>query len=131
MIVLLIHPCFCFQLYSTRFILISYRNTVSGKRNARLSLYQTMEVLRIVRRRGSYIFLDKRLTDGSEVVSLKQQLPFPSRKVPTTHFSYRLRRPQGPDLTERIRSVGKAVTSLRIEPGNFRLVGQCLHQPLY
>jgi hypothetical protein len=61
-----------------------------------------MEAHRIVRRRGSFIFQDSRLTDGVEVVSLKHQLRFPSRKVPGTRFSYRLRRPQGYDSAERI-----------------------------
>jgi hypothetical protein len=30
----------------------------------------------VVRRRGSHIFLDNRLTDGSEVVSLTRRPPF-------------------------------------------------------
>jgi hypothetical protein len=34
-------------------------------------------------------FLDNRLIDGSEVVGLKHQLPFASRKIPDTHFSKR------------------------------------------
>jgi hypothetical protein len=31
-------------------------------------------------------FLDNRLTDGSEVVSLTSQLPFTLRSIPGTHF---------------------------------------------
>jgi hypothetical protein len=31
-------------------------------------------------------FLDNRLTDGSEVVSLKRRLPFTAKKIPGTHF---------------------------------------------
>jgi hypothetical protein len=31
-------------------------------------------------------FLDSRLTDGGEVVSLTHQLPFTPRKIPGTHF---------------------------------------------
>jgi hypothetical protein len=38
-------------------------------------------------------FLDNRLTDGSEVVSLMHWLPFSPRKVPGTHFCYRLSQP--------------------------------------
>jgi hypothetical protein len=33
-------------------------------------------------------FLDNRLTDDSEVVSLTRRLPFTPRKIPGTHFSY-------------------------------------------
>jgi hypothetical protein len=32
-------------------------------------------------------FLDNRLTDGSEVVTLTRRPPFTSRKIPGTHFS--------------------------------------------
>jgi hypothetical protein len=35
-----------------------------------------MEAYRVVRRRGSHIFVDSRLTDGGEVVSLTCQQPF-------------------------------------------------------
>jgi hypothetical protein len=31
-------------------------------------------------------FLNKRLTDGDEVVSLMRRLPFTARKIPGTHF---------------------------------------------
>jgi hypothetical protein len=41
---------------------------------------------RVVRRRGSHIFLDNRLTDGDEVVSLTRRPPFAPRKIPDTHF---------------------------------------------
>jgi hypothetical protein len=33
-------------------------------------------------------FLDRQLTDGSEVVRLTRWLPFTSRKIPGTHFCY-------------------------------------------
>jgi hypothetical protein len=33
-------------------------------------------------------FLDKLLTDGSEVVSLRHQPPFTPRKIPGTHSCY-------------------------------------------
>jgi hypothetical protein len=39
----------------------------------------------VVRRRGSHIFLDNRLKDGSEVVSLKRRPHFTPRKIPGTH----------------------------------------------
>jgi hypothetical protein len=45
-----------------------------------------MEAHMFVRRRGSHIFLDNRLTDGSEVVSLKRRPPFTPRKIRDTHF---------------------------------------------
>jgi hypothetical protein len=35
-------------------------------------------------------FLDNRLTDGSEVVSLTQRPPFTPKKIPGTHSCYRL-----------------------------------------
>jgi hypothetical protein len=35
-----------------------------------------MKAHRVVRRQASYIFLDNRLTDGGEVVSLTRRLPF-------------------------------------------------------
>jgi hypothetical protein len=35
-------------------------------------------------------FLDNRPTDGGEVVSLTRRPPFTSRKIPATHFCYRL-----------------------------------------
>jgi hypothetical protein len=31
-------------------------------------------------------FLDNRLTDGSEVISVTRQLPLNPRKIPVTHF---------------------------------------------
>jgi hypothetical protein len=34
-----------------------------------------------------FFFLDSRLTDGGEVISLTCQLPFTPRKIPGTHFS--------------------------------------------
>jgi hypothetical protein len=46
---------------------------------------------RVVRRRGSH----SRLTDGGKFVSLTRRPPFTPRKIPGTHFYYRLSRPQG------------------------------------
>jgi hypothetical protein len=49
----------------------------------KLSLYQAVEVRRVVSRRGS---LDSRLTDGGKVVSLSRRSPFTRRKIPGTRF---------------------------------------------
>jgi hypothetical protein len=40
-------------------------------------------------------FLDSRLTDGGEVVSLTRRWAFTPRKIPGTHICYRLIRHQG------------------------------------
>jgi hypothetical protein len=50
-------------------------------------------------------FLDSRLTDGGEVVSLTRRPPFTARKIPGTHFCYRLSRPQGHSVAGRVRTV--------------------------
>jgi hypothetical protein len=50
------------------------------------ALLQDVETHRVVRRRGSHIFLDNRLTDGSEGVSFTRRPPFTPRKIPGTHF---------------------------------------------
>jgi hypothetical protein len=47
-------------------------------------------------------FLDNRLTDGGEVVSLTPRLPFTPRKIPATHFYERL------SAARRIRSIEKS-----------------------
>jgi hypothetical protein len=52
-------------------------------------------------------FLDNRLTDGGEVVTLTPRQPFTPRKIPGTHFSCRLSRPYGHSATGRIRSTNK------------------------
>jgi hypothetical protein len=41
-------------------------------------------------------FLDNRLTDGGEVVSLTRRPPFTPRKIPGTQLCYRLNRSPGP-----------------------------------
>jgi hypothetical protein len=51
--------------------------------------------------------LDNRLTDGGEVVSLTRRPSFTSRKIPGSHFSQRLSRPEGHSAAERIRSIEK------------------------
>jgi hypothetical protein len=62
---------------------------------------------RVVRRRGSHIFIDNRPTDGSEVVSLTCRPPFTLRKIPDTHFCWRQSQPQGYSAAGRIRPVEK------------------------
>jgi hypothetical protein len=52
----------------------------------KLSLHQGVEAHRVARRRGSTHFLDNRLTDGGEVVSLKLRSPLTPRKILVTHF---------------------------------------------
>jgi hypothetical protein len=52
----------------------------------KLSIWQAVEAHRVVRRRGPPHFLDNRLTDGGEVVSLMRRPPFTPRKIPGTHF---------------------------------------------
>jgi hypothetical protein len=57
---------------------------------------QGCEKLRIPQR------LDNGLTDGGETVSLTHRSPFKPTKIPGTHFSQRLSRPQGHSAVERI-----------------------------
>jgi hypothetical protein len=70
----------------------------------KLSLQQAMKAHRVVRRRGSHIFLDNRLTDGGEVVSPTRRPPFTPSKIPGTHFC----RPQGHSAAGWIRSIEKS-----------------------
>jgi hypothetical protein len=53
-------------------------------------------------------FLDNRLTDGGEVVSLTRRPPFASRKIPGTHFCQRLSRSQGHCEAGRIKPIEKS-----------------------
>jgi hypothetical protein len=48
-------------------------------------------------------FSDIPLTDGGKVVSPTRRPLFTPRKVPDTHFCYRLSRPQGHSAVGRIR----------------------------
>jgi hypothetical protein len=48
-------------------------------------------------------FLDNRLTDGGEVVSPMRRRPFTPRKIPGTHFCWRLSRPKGHGAAGRAR----------------------------
>jgi hypothetical protein len=61
-----------------------------------------------VRRRGSHIFSRQSLTDGGEVDSLMRRQPFTPRKIPGTHFCYRLSQPQGHSAAGRVRSIEKS-----------------------
>jgi hypothetical protein len=58
----------------------------NGARKIKLPLQQAVEAYSIVRRRGSHIFLDNRLTDGGEFVSFTGRPPFTPRKMPGTYF---------------------------------------------
>jgi hypothetical protein len=53
-------------------------------------------------------FLDNRLTDSGEVVSLMRWLPISPRKFSGTHFCWRLSRPQSHSVAGRIRSTEKS-----------------------
>jgi hypothetical protein len=52
-------------------------------------------------------FLNSRHTDGVEVVSLTHRPVFTTRKIPGTHFCYRLSRSHGHSAAGRIRSFEK------------------------
>jgi hypothetical protein len=58
-------------------------------------------------------FLDNRLTDGGEVVSLTRRPPFTPRNTSSTHFCYRLSRHQGHSAAGRIRSTEKSSDLIR------------------
>jgi hypothetical protein len=69
-------------------------------------------------------FLDNRLTDGGEVVSLTRRPPFILRKIPGTQFCQRLSRAQNHSAAGRMTSSG-------VEPTIFRLVAWSLNQLRY
>jgi hypothetical protein len=52
-------------------------------------------------------FLDNRLTDDGEVISLTRQPSCIRRKIPSTHFCWRLSRHQGDNAAGRIRRTEK------------------------
>jgi hypothetical protein len=56
---------------------------------------------------ASTFFLNNRLTDGGEFVRFTRRPSFTPRKIPATHFRYRLRRPQRHSATGRIRKIEK------------------------
>jgi hypothetical protein len=53
-------------------------------------------------------FLENRLTDGGEFVSLTRWPPFTPKNIAGTHFCLRLSRPQGLSAAGRIRSIEKS-----------------------
>jgi hypothetical protein len=62
-----------------------------------------------VRRRGCHIFLDNRLKDGGEVVSLTHRsTTFTPKKFPGTHFCSRLSRQQSHCAAGRIKEIGRS-----------------------
>jgi hypothetical protein len=71
-----------------------------------LSLWQAVEVHRAETLRLPH-FLDNRLTHGGEVVSLTRRpaalYPHTPRKIPGTHFCWRLSQPQGHSAAGMIR----------------------------
>jgi hypothetical protein len=68
-------------------------------------------------------FLENRLRDNREIVSLMRWLPFISRNIPDTRFCYRLNRPQGHSAAGRIRSIEKfndIGNGISVHPGLYR-----------
>jgi hypothetical protein len=59
-------------------------------------------------------FLDNRLTDGGEIVSLMRQPPFTPRAIPSTPFCYGLSRTQGHSAAGKIGSIEKFNYLIRI-----------------
>jgi hypothetical protein len=53
-------------------------------------------------------FLDSRLTNGGEVVSLTRRPLFTPRKIPSIRLCYRLNQPQGLNKDGRFRSIQKS-----------------------
>jgi hypothetical protein len=54
------------------------------------------------------MFLENRLTDGGEIVSLTRRPRFTRRKIPGTHFCLTLSRTQGHSTAGRITSIEKS-----------------------
>jgi hypothetical protein len=70
-------------------------------------------------------FLDNRLTDDGEVVSLMRQPPFKHITPRTFLVLISVSGSVGPKVIVRLEGLGQLknpITSSRIEPGNFRLV---------
>jgi hypothetical protein len=89
-----------------------------------------MEAHRVLRLWGSNIIQKI----GSQMISLSAlsfSRPLPPRKIPGTHFWYRLSQPQGHSAAGRIRPIGEKSTTPRLEPATFLLVAWCLIQLRY
>jgi hypothetical protein len=54
------------------------------------------------RKRLRNTVLDNRLTDGSQIIRLMRRPLFTPRKIPGTHFCYRLSQPQGRNAAAKI-----------------------------
>jgi hypothetical protein len=67
---------------------------------------------------------------GLSLLALRAGRPLPLRKVPGTHFCYRLSRTQGHSAAGRIRQIEKSISS-GLESATFQLVAQCLNQLRY
>jgi hypothetical protein len=72
----------------------------------KLSLYTPWRPLGL-REVEATTFSDIRLTDGGKAVSPMRRLLLFPRKIPGTHFCYRLSRPQGHSAAGRIKSIEK------------------------
>jgi hypothetical protein len=96
-----------------------------------LFLVKVIKSIPVTGRGGPYVcetsnllhFLDSRLKDGSEAASLKRRPHFTLRKIPGTHFCYRLSRPQDHSTVE-LGQLKNSMTSCGNEPATFKLVAQ-------
>jgi hypothetical protein len=75
----------------------------NAKVKVKISLYRPWRRLGLREIKAPTFCLDNRFTDGGEVVSPTRRPLFTPRKIPGTHFCYRLSRPQGHSGTGRIR----------------------------
>jgi hypothetical protein len=85
----------------------------------KLSLYRSGRPLGL-REVEAPTFSDIRLTDGTKVVSPKRRPLFTPTKIPGTHVSQRLSRPQGHSVAGRIRFIEKKSTSSGTRTGDLR-----------
>jgi hypothetical protein len=66
-----------------------------------------------------YFVIDNRLTEGGEVVSIMRWLIFTHRKIPSTHFCYKLSRPHDHSANGRIKSIEKSNDLIRNRTRDF------------
>jgi len=71
---------------------------------AKQSLYTPGQTLKVPQDWGSQISRESAY-EGGKFVSLKQRPTLPTGKIPGTHFSYRVSKPQGHSATGRILSM--------------------------